>query len=65
MVDSVGVSGVLTVTRVSSTASASVTGGVLTTSGQVTVSALKVLGLTVSLPNPIPANYKVPLMAAL
>src|ERR1022692_150486 len=59
---SAGVAGVLSLTAIHVTASARVTGGTFADSGGLTISGLKVLGLTVPLPNVVPANFSVPLL---
>jgi hypothetical protein len=61
-VDNSGISGVLTLTAVHVSASASVVSGTLHKSGTVTISGLKVLGLTVSEPGNVPPNTSVPLV---
>jgi hypothetical protein len=61
-VASVSVGTALSATAISVNAHAALAGGSLQTSGSVTIASLSVLGTTVNLPNPIPANYNVPIV---
>jgi hypothetical protein len=62
MVENAGITSVLSLTAIHVTASASVTSGTFADSGGLTISGLKVLGVTVPLPNVVPANFSVPLL---